>query len=310
MASLTRFFAVQKGEDDIRMVYNGTASGLNDVLWAPNFGLPTVDSAARATNVETWMGDLDLGEMFLNFMIDPKIRPYCGVDLTPYLKDPISENDEGSCSSSDATPAIWERWERCLMGLKPSPYNAIQSFLWAEEIIRGSRRDPNNIFRWDRVRLNLPGDSRRSYDPTSPWVSKWLNDEGRIGPDFFSYVDDIQTNGGSEHECWRVAHWVALMCSFLGIQDAPRKRRPPSQQPGPWAGSVIQSHGNAVGVLTTLEKWEKTKRSLEWLRLELGNKEGLDRKGLEERRGFLVYVSRTYPAMVTFLKGIHLSLDK
>lgn len=44
------------------MVYDGTASGLNNALWASNFGLPTVDSASRATNMETWMEDLDLGE--------------------------------------------------------------------------------------------------------------------------------------------------------------------------------------------------------------------------------------------------------
>lgn len=37
--SLTRFFPVKKGDDDIRVVYDGTASGLNDALWAPSFSL-------------------------------------------------------------------------------------------------------------------------------------------------------------------------------------------------------------------------------------------------------------------------------
>jgi hypothetical protein len=32
IASLTQFFKVSKGEFDIRMVYNGTSSGLNDWL--------------------------------------------------------------------------------------------------------------------------------------------------------------------------------------------------------------------------------------------------------------------------------------
>jgi hypothetical protein len=32
-------------------------------------------------------------------------------------------------------------------------------------------------------------------------------------------------------------------------------------------------------------------------------------KNLESIRGFLVYVSRTYPEMVPYLKGIHLTLD-
>jgi hypothetical protein len=37
VTGLTSFFAdVPKGEEDIRMVYDGTASdGLNEVLWAP-----------------------------------------------------------------------------------------------------------------------------------------------------------------------------------------------------------------------------------------------------------------------------------
>jgi hypothetical protein len=45
VVSLTSFFAVQKGESDIRMMYNATKSGLNDAAWVPSLGLPTVDAA-------------------------------------------------------------------------------------------------------------------------------------------------------------------------------------------------------------------------------------------------------------------------
>lgn len=38
--ALMHYFDVKKGVDDIRMVYDGTASGLNDWLWAPWFLLP------------------------------------------------------------------------------------------------------------------------------------------------------------------------------------------------------------------------------------------------------------------------------
>jgi hypothetical protein len=31
------------------------------------------------------MGDVDLGEMFLNFFLDERVRRYAGVDLTKYL---------------------------------------------------------------------------------------------------------------------------------------------------------------------------------------------------------------------------------
>jgi hypothetical protein len=38
------FFDVPKGDDDIRLVYNATKSGLNEVVWAPWFSLPTCKS--------------------------------------------------------------------------------------------------------------------------------------------------------------------------------------------------------------------------------------------------------------------------
>jgi hypothetical protein len=41
--SLTDFFSVPKGSDDIRLVYNGMSSGLNDVLWVPSFPMPTAN---------------------------------------------------------------------------------------------------------------------------------------------------------------------------------------------------------------------------------------------------------------------------
>ena len=40
--SLTSFFQVPKGEDDIRMVYNLTACGINATLWAPSFWMLTI----------------------------------------------------------------------------------------------------------------------------------------------------------------------------------------------------------------------------------------------------------------------------
>jgi hypothetical protein len=35
----------------------------------------------------------------------------------------------------------------------------------------------------------------------------------------------------------------------------------------------------------------------------------VDHKELEKTRGFLIYVSRTYPPMNPFLKGMHLKID-
>jgi hypothetical protein len=64
---MTNFFSVSKGEFDIRMVFDGTASGLNDSIWIPGFGLPTVQTHLRAVDKDTFMADVDVGVMFLNF---------------------------------------------------------------------------------------------------------------------------------------------------------------------------------------------------------------------------------------------------
>jgi hypothetical protein len=45
VVSLMHFFYVPKGLKDIRMVYNGTASGLNDCLLGLLFSLPTITQA-------------------------------------------------------------------------------------------------------------------------------------------------------------------------------------------------------------------------------------------------------------------------
>jgi hypothetical protein len=72
--SLISFFEVPKGLTDIRMACDGTASGLNDMLWAPWFPLPTIDSLLRSLEPGTWMVDNDVGEMFLNFVLHESIQ--------------------------------------------------------------------------------------------------------------------------------------------------------------------------------------------------------------------------------------------
>jgi hypothetical protein len=61
--SLISFLSVPKGDTDIRMVYNGTSSGLNAHLWARWFSLPTIYSLDRALEVGTFMEDSYIGEM-------------------------------------------------------------------------------------------------------------------------------------------------------------------------------------------------------------------------------------------------------
>jgi hypothetical protein len=69
--STINFFNVEKGED-IRVVYNGTSCSLNDSLFAPSFWLPTAATASQPLMHCSWMGDADMGEMFLNLPIDKR----------------------------------------------------------------------------------------------------------------------------------------------------------------------------------------------------------------------------------------------
>ena len=59
--SLTSFFAVPKGEDDIRMVYDGTKCGLNSAVWVPTSLIPTLATHLRAVVEGRHMCDVDDG---------------------------------------------------------------------------------------------------------------------------------------------------------------------------------------------------------------------------------------------------------
>jgi hypothetical protein len=128
--------------------------------------------------------------------------------------------------------------------------------------------------------------------------------------EFSFYVDDNRTTGNSEGEAWLAARRVASMCSYLGIQDAARKRRKASQTPGAWAGAVVATGEDGVSVSVSKQKWVKAKAMLKARKDEMEADDGwLDCKALERQRGFLLYVTRTYPAMVPYLKGFHLTIN-
>jgi hypothetical protein len=155
--SLTKYFAVPKGEGDIRMVYDATISGLNDSLWTPTFVLPGAEAVLDHMRETSWMGDLDMGEQILNFPLHPELQKHCGIDVRPYL-------------GVGRKRTMWWRWARCMMGLKPSPYFAVKGTYLAEEVVQGDPSEPSNPFHWSWVHLNLPGSP--SYQPQLPWVQK------------------------------------------------------------------------------------------------------------------------------------------
>jgi hypothetical protein len=76
---------VAKGDEDIRMVYNGTSSGFNAHIWCPWFALVTINTILRALEPWTYMGDIDIGEIFLSFILEARCSYLAGVDLTKYI---------------------------------------------------------------------------------------------------------------------------------------------------------------------------------------------------------------------------------
>jgi hypothetical protein len=284
------------------VVYDATACGLNDALWAPNFFLLTVDSILRNASSSSWFGDIDLGEMFLNYPLDEDIRPYAGVDVM---------NVDPDEARSLKVKRIIEHWTRCLMGFKPSPFVTTQIFGWGEEIIQGDVSDPSNPFFWDEVVMNLPGS--QSYTPSMPWVYHWNSIEQKMVSFFGTYIDDICGGGPTELDCKRTMHRTACRINYLGQQDAPRKRGQPTQQPRAWAGSkckAIECQG--LYVLSMTGKWIKTKTIIQkYFDLVVTNQhKSLDYKMMESDVGFLCHVSRTYPMMFAYLKGFYNTMNK
>jgi hypothetical protein len=64
-----------------------------------------------------------------------------------------------------------------------------------------------------------------------------------------------------------------------------------------------------VRVIISQKKWDKAKRLLQSLSTKLDESLWVDHKDLEKTRGYLIYVSRTYPPMTPFFKGLHLTID-
>jgi hypothetical protein len=118
VASLTHYFYVCKDfvldkEFNIRMIYDGKGCGLNAAVWAPSFWMPTASTALRRVSFYSHCVDDDLGEMFLNFPMDPELRPYAGVDLRT-----VREVLEALNATKGGLDFLrnWEQWECLFMG--------------------------------------------------------------------------------------------------------------------------------------------------------------------------------------------------
>ena len=83
-----------------------------------------------------------------------------------------------------------------------------------------------NPFEYSSIKLNLPGSA--NYTPAQPWFSV-ITKRGSMASVLAIYVDDQRVHASSENIAYLAVRQVASRENYLGIQDAARKRRPPSQ---------------------------------------------------------------------------------
>ncbi|KAI2495940.1 hypothetical protein MHU86_18550 [Fragilaria crotonensis] len=270
------YFAVPKGDEDIRVVFDGTSCGLNDTLWAPNFFLPSASSAAMLLTFQTWMSDMDFGEMFHNFPMEEKLRRCSGVEV-----------ETKSCGGSRAVSML--RWTRLFMGMRPSPYNAVRYYYWGEEFARGDPSLKDNPMGYDSIRLNLPGMSR--YDPLKPKVMKWRSDLSVVAGDVLTFVDDVRITGFSKENCHKVHRHNA----------------------GAWTGTIFKITPTVISKSVSQEKWNKGKAMVKGLVAKIeadsDDRPVLDRKQLEKETGFLNHLAMTFDVVTPFLKGFYLTMN-
>ena len=128
------------------MVYDGTKSGLNAVLYAPWFALPTADAMNRWVAAGSWLVDNDFEDMFLNFPLHPNLQKLCGIDLSQFFLE-LSKNK---------VQTVYWVWLRNTMGLTSLPYCSCQTALLAKQMIMGDWKEEDNVYHLDHVQENLP----------------------------------------------------------------------------------------------------------------------------------------------------------
>jgi hypothetical protein len=72
----------------------------------------------------------------------------------------------------------------------------------------------------------------------------------------------------------------------------------------------VSTNEDGVFVEVSQERWDKTKLILKGLEEVLeGDDPSFSHKTLLKYHGFLINVARTYPAMIPYLKGLHLTIE-
>jgi hypothetical protein len=305
---LLHYFAVPKGTTDVRMVYDGTKGGLNEALWAPSFYLPDLVASTWFLDYDSWIFDLDYGECFSNFPQCPELKAYSGISLSPFVDQvrvllPELLSTHGS--------VLWIHWTRLFMGCTSSPFVAVRYVYWLDEMSRGNPCDPKNPFRYNCVRLNLPG--MPEFDPSRPKVMKWDSVRGCVAADFVTFMDDLRGGAPSANDAWLSRDCVAKTIQHKGCQDAPRKAGYPNKSPQPWTGGLVRIDGSGIYISLPLEKWNKVKGILAFYAKEIAHhplrRPTFSHKTLERKLGFLCHAAQTVKEFRPFLRGFYDTLS-
>lgn len=286
-------------------MYNGTTSGLTEVLWTPKFWLPTSATMSRKMFCNYKIVDLDAGEMFLNYPLDEEIKNVSGLDFSS-----IARELREALGLPPSDEPLYGRWGRIWMGLKFSPEHSVRYYYWSEEFARGDEENIDNPLCWHEIKLNIMGQD--DFDPSLPNVVKWDSHRQRPAGDIGGYIDDLRAIGYDYEHAWRIARAIASRMEYRGQQDAARKRR--IKEDGPWTGCVFGSNEGDITRSVTLEKWAKARRYVQDIRKEINStKEGVmprfEYKFLERVRGFFCHLAMTFSIIFPFLKGFHLTLS-
>ena len=66
-------FTVAKGED-VRPVFNGQTSGINEIVWVSSLQLPTSSSITGILDYDVKVIDSELGEFFSNMNLERGVQ--------------------------------------------------------------------------------------------------------------------------------------------------------------------------------------------------------------------------------------------
>ena len=304
---------------DIRVVFNSRSNGYNETIWVPSFMLPTwVD----ATNmVCKWLNmpvgvylasgspaqdytdentvfrksdqaDIDVGEMFLNFMVNVRERHALGIRH-------VMTESQGKCEET-----VFRRFNRLHFGGKGSPYFAYQGQVILLDICKGDRKDEANPFHWQRVHCNLP--ASLTYDTSMPRVMK-LRGDGELACGEATFVDDIHLAGRRQQEghsiTRRACQKLKSEMNHRGNQADDRKYRDVSLTPGPWNGGILHTDTPFPLASTTGKKWTKFRTGLEGILDQAQKSTEVATVGLRRTAGLGVHLTEIYPEGRSYLKG-------